>query len=159
MTDVNRHAMLVEVRDELTRADGKASILFAAMGVAAGVLAAAILGGDWNPRDLHSPWEAVWWVGCVAGATSGALLALAVYPKITNRHSGAPITYFNEIAQLRDTETLDKSLKNLSEEDRVLKQLYSVSKIVRKKYLFIVWSMRLLALALPLMALAAIGSP
>lgn len=158
MTDVNRTAMLGEAREELSRADGKASILFAALGVAAGVLAAAILGGDWNPGDLRRPWEAIWWAGCTIGAASAVLLALAVYPKIVNRHPGAAVTYFNEIAQLASIGALDAELKRISEGERVLKQLYAVSKIARKKYLFVVWSMRLLALALGLILLASIAS-
>jgi hypothetical protein len=62
--------MLVEAREELNRADGKASIPLAAFGVAAGVFAAAILGGDWTPRDLNRPWEAIWWVGCAIFAAA-----------------------------------------------------------------------------------------
>jgi hypothetical protein len=150
--------MLAEAREELARADGKASILFAALGVAAGVIAAAIVSGDWNPRDLQRPWEAIWWAGGMTGTAAATLLALAVYPKIVNRHPGAAVTYFNEIAQLASIDSLDGALKRMSEDERVLKQLYAVSKIARKKYLFIVWSMRLLALGLGLMLLASIAS-
>jgi hypothetical protein len=114
--------------------------------------------GATSPADLHRPWEAVWWAGSIVGAAAALLLALAVYPKIVNRHPGAAVTYFNEIAQLSSIEVLDKKLTTITEEERLLKQLYAISKIARKKYLFIVWSMRLLVIALILILIASIAS-
>src|SRR5687768_6640617 len=105
MADVDRAAMLAEAREELTRADGKASMLLSALGIAVGVVAGAILAGDWNPHDnLHRPWELIWWIGCTLMGAAGALLGAAIYPKLFNKHPGAAVTYYNEIAQLGTTE-------------------------------------------------------
>src|SRR5690349_5547050 len=124
MTDVDRSAMLAEAREELTRADGKASILLSALGIAVGVVAGAILAGDWNPHNnLHRPWELLWWIGCALVGTTSVLLGLAIYPTLFNPHPGAAVTYYNAIAQLKGVSELEEALKHVTEEQRLLKQL------------------------------------
>ncbi len=60
MISVDPKELLVESREELARADGKASILLSALGVAADVIAAALLAGDWSPEGLHPPYRIIW---------------------------------------------------------------------------------------------------
>ncbi|MBG6184699.1 hypothetical protein IWX65_002677 [Arthrobacter sp. CAN_A214] len=43
-----------EAREELARADGKASTLLAAIGVVIGPIVAAAFGGSWHSRDLDN---------------------------------------------------------------------------------------------------------
>jgi hypothetical protein len=53
-------ALLEESREELGRADGKASILFAASGVVVSVLLAGAIARKWDPTELG--WfQLLWW--------------------------------------------------------------------------------------------------
>lgn len=61
--------LLAESREELTRADGKASLLLAALGIGLSAILGAVLAGNWAPFVLASPWEAIWWTGAAGGAS------------------------------------------------------------------------------------------
>jgi len=65
--------MLREAREELSRADGKSSLLLAAVGVVVGAVAAAVVAGEWSPFDLSPFIQWLWWAG--NGAGIGSLVA------------------------------------------------------------------------------------
>jgi hypothetical protein len=78
----NPHAKLVDAllndtREELGRADGKASILLSAVGVVVSVLLAGAISRDWNPTQLASC-EWLWWLGTLSGTAAIGALGAAV---------------------------------------------------------------------------------
>ncbi|AWS46291.1 Pycsar system effector family protein [Streptosporangium sp. 'caverna'] len=74
-------ALLAEARAEIGRADQKAAILLAAIGVAAGAVIGGSLGGRWGPGSIPDAVEWLWWAG--VGLCSLAVLCLgrAIYPR------------------------------------------------------------------------------
>ncbi|WNM29576.1 DUF5706 domain-containing protein [Streptomyces sp. Li-HN-5-11] len=93
--------LLGELRGEIARADTKASVLVAALGLTAGVFTGLVSGRDWSPGELSVPGAAVWWGGAASLGLSLAALLLAVLPRY---HSGAwasgrPLCYFGDIQQ------------------------------------------------------------
>jgi hypothetical protein len=150
-------ALLREAREEVTRADEKIAALLAAFGIGASVVAGAILAGDWSPRDLDRPWELCWWLGAAAAGAATGSLGWAILPRITHRLGGPTVGYFNDVALLDGTEILHRALEKVDPSERVVSQLYSVSVIARRKYLWLRRGMTLMALSLALAVVAAVG--
>lgn len=157
VSGVDPAVILVETREELTRADGKASTLLAALGVAISVIGGSILAGSWTPHRLEHAYRIVWWIGVGFGASGSVALCAAVWPRIKHRLEGPAATYFDDIALLGDIEKVKKALAQTTNEERTLVQLITLSKIARRKYMLIRWALALLALATVLVVLAATG--
>ncbi len=91
--------LLADLRTEIARADAKAAVLVAALGVASGIVAGALGGHAWAPPRLSTLGMAVWCSGLFALAGTLLALVMAVLP----RHStsrwvpGAPLSYFGDI--------------------------------------------------------------
>lgn len=47
--------LLLDLRSEIARADSKASVLVAALGMTAGVISGWLAGSEWRPNALSSP--------------------------------------------------------------------------------------------------------
>lgn len=129
--------ILREAREELARADGKASILLAAIGVIIGAIMAAVLGGSWHPHNLDNNIEWMWWVGAVAGLVGAAAFGSAVFPRTTyrsQRRSGI-VAYFGDVVGLTP-EKLEQGLIETASEPgaAALDQVRAVSSVVDKKY-------------------------
>lgn len=151
--------LLSESREELTRADGKASLLLAALGIGFSAMIGAILAGDWTPFVLRRPWELIWWFG--AGFAGLALLSLcvAVWPRVTHRSGRGGVTYFGEAATFGTLEELTAALKR-SETDpvkRTVLQLHVIAKRADQKYAAIRIGLIALGLAIALTLSASLG--
>ena len=148
--------MLAEAREELDRADSKASILLAASGVAAGALLAGIVGGSWSPSRLGPPIQAMWWFGVAAAAAGIWNLASVIYPR-TRRLGGARfdhIDYFCDILAFADADALMAALRRACAAgiEPVADQLRQISLIVDRKYRHIrrgMWCLCAAVLACP----------
>jgi hypothetical protein len=141
-------------REELTRADTKASILLAgSVAVIAAVIAGVVAGG-WTPTELTEWREPVWWAAAVAAGLAVLLLAAAIYPR-TMRRTGQPqvIAYYGDVVALKDRNELRTALERSARRDmdRLIDQVYQVSRIVKRKY-------RLLASGMWVLLVSAIGS-
>jgi hypothetical protein len=138
--------LLREAREELVRADGKASLLLAATTVVAATVLAAILNGEWRPARLDLCAQFVWWVGVGAGCWGLVSLAVAVYPR-TRRRRGVRalgvIAFFGDIAGL-DADQLASALTTTARTNSsVVDQLLRISGIAMTKYRWIrmaLWS-------------------
>jgi MFS family permease len=141
--------LLAESREELARADGKASILFGAFGVAAGVLLGAVVGGTWSPANFdNGTAECVWWVGIVGAGLSILLLGLAVLPRVRHGAGRERLYYFGHVVQYRQRTWLgfprrglaptDEFLRDLRHPptslDRAADQIWVISGLVQTKY-------------------------
>lgn len=142
--------ILREAREELGRADGKASLLLAATGIIIGALLAAFLAGTWHPSKLKDCVEWLWWVGTAVGSLGTLALAAAVFPRTKYRSNRRPgiVAYFGDVVGLSVEELrlgLEGTARN--EGSATLDQLKAVSVVVDKKYRWIQMGMVLLGVA------------
>ncbi|MHC6592509.1 Pycsar system effector family protein [Arthrobacter sp. C152] len=143
-------ALLTETREELVRADNKASILLAASGVALGALLAAILGGDWTPFQLDVRIQWLWWVGSASAAVAVYWLGSAVYPRIRAKGPRPEVVaYYGDVVDARDRERVAELIEasSINPKDRFLDQIIQISNTVQTKYLAIRKAMWYLSLA------------
>jgi hypothetical protein len=93
--------LLEELRGEIARADSKASVLVAALGMTAGVFSGLLAGRNWSPSSLSAPGTAVWWTGALALAFALFALLLAVLPRYraSSWAPGRPLCFFGDIQQ------------------------------------------------------------
>lgn len=143
-------SLLTETREELVRADNKASILLAATGVALGALLAAILGGDWTPFHLDVRIQWLWWVGSASAAVAIYWLGSAVYPRIRAKGIRPKmIAYYGDVVDAGDRERVAELLEgsSINPKERLLDQIIQISNTVQIKYLAIRKAMWCLTLA------------
>ena len=137
--------MLAETREEVVRAESKASLLLASSGVVVAVLLAGVIAGDVSP----------WGHGVVVAvlSTISALLVLAglfavgyaVYPRVGSPQLGRA-RYYAEVAQFSSDAELRQVLEGEAEDlaGRDVQQARALSRLVSGKYRCIRVSMLLL---------------
>ena len=126
--------LLAETREEVGRADTKASILLGFAGVIATVFGGLAFSG-------HGPYKVFRWIEIIEllGATLYIVgimfLAGAVMPRSIRKRNQTPY-FFGDIAAYPDEKALLAGLAqaSLMPTDRVVNQLFVVSKIVVRKY-------------------------
>ncbi|MFF8866584.1 Pycsar system effector family protein [Streptomyces sp. NPDC015139] len=93
--------LLGELRDEIARADAKASVLVAALGMTAGLFSGLVAGRNWSPSRLSASGTGLWWAGAAGLALSLLALLLAVLPRYRSGSwaEGRPLCYFGDIHQ------------------------------------------------------------
>ena len=139
--------LLTEAREELVRADSKAALLLAAVGVVAGALLAALLAQSWEPSLLSNAVEWLWWAGVVAVAVAIVALAVAVYPRTDYRGTKPDfIGYFGDVVVTAD-DAVEAALEATAKEPGlvVVDQLNAVAAIVDGKYKLIQLALKALA--------------
>jgi len=151
--------LLRESREELIRADGKASILLASAGIIIGAVVAAILADEWNPSDLTCVRALLWWTGVVLALGGVACLGYAVYPQ-TKRRKKTPhlIAYYGDVMRFDHDEDLVLALdRTASDPDaRSLDQVRVISGIVATKYRCIRYALVGFAFAAAILVLTAV---
>lgn len=127
--------LLDETREELNRADSKASILVAALGIVIAVTGGAVLGGDVTLTGERLVVQVAGLASAASLLAGLALLGAAVYPSTGAAERGAA-RYYADFAQYdRPTDlqaALDSEARNLP--DRHVRQLQTLSQIVCTKY-------------------------
>ncbi|GAA2849983.1 hypothetical protein GCM10010517_07440 [Streptosporangium fragile] len=145
-------ALLSEVRAEIGRADQKAAILLAAVGVAVGAVIGGVLGGRWKPDDISNSAEWLWWVG-VGLCTLGVLcLGKVIYPRsaeAVKRTASQPV-YLRDFTERAISGIERRGLAGAARENADLlgEQVRRLGVIVDVKYMFIRRGMLLLLGAL-----------
>ena len=144
-------SLLINAREEIDRADAKASILLAASAVVASALLAGLIAGSWTPLKLQAMVQWAWWLGLVESAIGIWCLAMAVYPRERKHASGIPgtVAYYGDVVAYPTTAQLVAALNRSAETniERIADQLRQVSWIVSHKYRLLRWGMRGLFLA------------
>ncbi|MFF1273709.1 Pycsar system effector family protein [Streptomyces marokkonensis] len=104
--------LLADLRTEIARADSKAAVLVAALGITAGVFSGLLAGRNWSPDTLSAAGAAVWWAGTSALALSLFALLLAVLPRYRSGTwvQGQPLSYFGDIQRAVRAGRLDTAL-------------------------------------------------
>lgn len=167
--------LLDEGREELNRADGKASILLASSGVIFSVLISAGMQGEWTPRKLgdHPVTEWAFWLGLAFGCVGIVLLAWSLLPRIKHVGDRGQLAYFGHVVLFREKRyILRKSMRaahsarakqelkraitdaSTSSFDRTVDQVWNVSNIVHKKY----WRIRYSLLSYAMSAALCLGA-
>jgi MFS family permease len=129
-------AILAEAHREIDRADQKASILLAGVGVAIGAILAGLIPAHWSPSDLGSPWQWIWWAGILATSVGIAFLLAAVYPRIGGKGNGKQLNYFGDACEMPTREAVRECLIETSKDElgRTVDQIFVDSRIVKRKY-------------------------
>jgi hypothetical protein len=144
-------SLLGSAREEIDRADAKASILLAATGVVTGALLAGLIAGTWTPLKLPTAAQWLWWLGAAEAAMGICCLAWVVYPRGPKRGCNFPwaVSYYGDVLAFPVTSQLVTALHRSAETniERVADQLRHISRIADRKYRLIRWGMRLLFLA------------
>lgn len=128
--------ILAEARTEVSYADTKSSILFAALGVGFGAFLGGAIASDWTPDDLGSIAEVLWWLGAAALFVATILAGLAIWPRLGNAGRSGPIHYWGDVAACRTEDEMRTRLDEnpTSLEDRTRNQMWALSKIVTRKH-------------------------
>ncbi|MGW9372259.1 Pycsar system effector family protein [Streptomyces xanthophaeus] len=133
--------LLADLRAEIARADSKASVLVAALGMTAGVISALLAGKGWQPGSLSTPGTAVWWTGATALALALPALLIAVLPRYRSAEwePGSPLSYFGDI---RSAVRQGRLAEALAETDRdptasLMAALAENSRIATRKHQWI----------------------
>jgi Family of unknown function (DUF5706) len=153
-------SLLSSAKEEIDRADAKASILLAASGVATGALLAGLIAGTWTPLKLQVAIQSLWWLGAAEAAIGVCCLAWVVYPREPERNAEISwaVGYYGDVLAFRTTPELVAALNRSAETniERIADQLRQVSRIVKYKYRLIRWGMRMLFLAIATTSIAVL---
>ncbi|MEA2676619.1 MAG: hypothetical protein QOJ81_760 [Chloroflexota bacterium] len=130
--------LLTETREELVRADTKASLLFAVSGVLLAAFLAGVINGEWTPGDLDKWATGVFALGAVLYLIAVVALGSAVWPRVTHKEAKRSADYFGDIVAYKgqaSLESLKAALRRSAENaDRPTSQLLIISGIVDTKY-------------------------
>jgi hypothetical protein len=129
-------AVLKDTREELGRADQKSSILFGAFGIVVSALGVVLISEDWTPFALDDRFEWLWWFGLLLSGAGLSLLALAVVPRMRHSEDRLRVSYFGHVVAIGTREDLRDAVAAAASNplDRVVDQLFVVSRIVERKY-------------------------
>ncbi|HKR52507.1 MAG TPA: Pycsar system effector family protein [Pseudonocardiaceae bacterium] len=144
--------LLANNREEIGRADGKASIL-----LVGALTAAALAVGPVSGNVAHAAVPERWLIGVslVIWTTTLVMLAVAVFPRVGTRHETA-VTYFGGVRRVTDMTRLRRDVEETAN-DRLswlLAQVSDTSDIVVAKYRCIRMAICLLGLNGALIGLA-----
>ncbi len=150
--------ILLEAREELDRADQKASILLAAVGVTVGAILAGLIPARWSPHTLGWPLEAVWWVGLAFVVGGVASLILAIFPRLGVSSKPEAMFSYGDACRMETPAAVRECLIKTAEHelDRTVDQVFVVSRIVRRKYLLIRVAMGMMVVGSSLVAVAVL---
>lgn len=158
-SDERAALMLAETRAEVAVADHKASMVFAASGIGLSAVLGGVLAGSWQPSSLTGVWELVWWVGAVLAVTAVASSALAVWPRYRTSDPAVGFYYWGDVARCGSCDAFVDAFReeSASQTDRTLRQLWTLSRIVDRKYFYVRAAFVLLAASAPLFLLAGLA--
>jgi Family of unknown function (DUF5706) len=128
--------VLAETRQELARADGKASTLLAGALVAAGIIGSALSASHWSPDRLQPLVAALWAAAALGGATCLACLLAVIYPRRRAQSGHHVLGYFDHVRE-HGAGQLAAGLRARacgSELERLAAKLEQVSGIAARKY-------------------------
>ncbi len=130
-------SLLSGIKEEIDRADAKASIMLASSGVAAGALLAGLIAGTWTPLELGATVQWLWWLGVAEAAAGICCLGWVVYPRRSTSDSESlqAVGYYGDVLDFRTTAELVAALDRSAATniERTADQIRQVSKIAHFK--------------------------
>jgi hypothetical protein len=150
--------LLDETREEVNRADTKASIVLAGSGVVVGILLTGLVTGDVTLKGDAGIVSVLAWIASVMLVAGVGLVGWAVYPHTKGAEPGRA-RWFAEIAQYEDETELAEAVQvDQADGGRDLHQTRVLARIVARKYKRTKFGMWLLAIGFGVGALAALLS-
>lgn len=145
--DSYEQTLLAETREEITRADHKASILFGVFGLMAGSVIYAFVWNRWTPFELSNAVEWLWWGGFGLGLIAVGHLGWALYPVVDHPEDRSKVAYFGHVAKFETLGDFRRALsdRQQSETERLQDQIWVLSRAVDRKYRYTRWAMVLFA--------------
>jgi hypothetical protein len=127
--------ILFEIREEVNRADTKASILLGTTGIAVGAVLGGLFAGSWKPFDLGSG-EWLWWLGTAMVGASICLFLAAVYPRGRTGPPSKMIAFYGDVLAQESVSALVTVLERSShaELELLADQIHAMSRVVHTKY-------------------------
>jgi MFS family permease len=124
-----------ETREELAKADAKATTLTSIVGLILGALLAGAIAGDFSPQQFSNRVEWLFWTGVGLALAAEIALCSAIFPRIESMESREALLYFGHVAQFETRERFRSALLNADTEfERLTDQVYVLSKTVVRKY-------------------------
>lgn len=135
--------ILDDTRDDLAKADQKASLVLAGLGVGLGAALAGAVSNDWSPSKPSSCPEFAWWSGAILLGIAVVLAGLAVWPRYELAKTPKQLHYWGDFAGLDGVSSLASQLKRLEPDmaTRQASQLLVLSGTVLRKYRLVRWAM------------------
>ena len=171
-TDDARDLLLRETREELAKADTKASILLAASGIALSALLTAGTSAHWYPENVKDDTaRSLAWAAGALTIIGMLFVGAAVKPRLRAKHGGTPalVHYFGDVEAFRlpwwrlwrrrqatasaraaFAATLEKSVTVETRSDRLVDQIWTLSHIAWRKYRLVSFGMWSFAAAIAL---------
>jgi MFS family permease len=148
-SQIRAEVLNTETREEIIRADGKATTLMSVLGLILGALLAGAVAGSFSPQPLHDSVEWIFWIGVSFAFAAEAALCSAVWPRLYALRPKENLRFFGHVAQFESTESLHLALQNVdSNYDRLVDQVYALSKIIVRKYQLVRSALFLLSLSI-----------
>ncbi|MEU2492777.1 Pycsar system effector family protein [Streptomyces sp. NPDC007883] len=148
--------LVAETREELIKADQKANLLLAAMGVAVAALIGAFASARVSPFSFPAWGQIPFWLGCVIMLAALESLARAVLPYPGSGKAGR-MHYFGDVSENNhswETALALASSTNLAERD--IQQFVILAASVTNKYRWIRRGIFSAAIAVPLLFLGSL---
>jgi Family of unknown function (DUF5706) len=140
-----------DVREELVRADAKATTLLSVVSILLGALLGGAIAGDWTPADLKCVLTVLFWIAVGLGMGAEGHLLAAVLPRVKHPKDATQVRYFGHVVQLEDDEELKRRLTDADGElEQLTDQVYVLSGIVDSKYQHVRTALQWLAAAVVL---------
>jgi hypothetical protein len=128
-------SMIAHTREDIGRADTKASILLAALGVVGGSLTSAVLARSWSPDDFDIRVSWLWWASVGIFATALGALGYALYPRMRNPKGKAKaMTFFGDVLDIPKADLEASIAAAATEGIGLLTQLLELADIAHRKY-------------------------
>ncbi|MBO4164070.1 Pycsar system effector family protein [Micromonospora antibiotica] len=148
--------LIAEAREELRRADAKASQWLTMSGGVVLAMLTVLTGTRWSPGRLTGAAAWAWWSGCACAAVALFALAMALLPRTAGAAEVRQVAYFGHVYRLRDPALVRRYVERAAQDTMpgLISQLCWLSRLVMTKYRWVRIGTVLIALAAALVALA-----
>ncbi|MFY1626901.1 Pycsar system effector family protein [Micromonospora sp. WMMD723] len=148
--------LIAEARDELRRADAKASQWLTMSGGVVLAMLTVLTGTRWSPGQLTGAAAWAWWSGCACAAAALFALAMALLPRTAGAAEVRQVAYFGHVHRLRDPALVRRYVERAAQDTMpgLISQLCWLSRLVMTKYRWVRAGTVLVTLAAALVALA-----
>ncbi|NYF57151.1 Pycsar system effector family protein [Micromonospora purpureochromogenes] len=128
--------LLAEARDELRRADAKATQWLSLFGGALLALVTGLVGASWSPSRLAGTAVWTWWAGCLFGALTLVALIMALLPRTGGDPELRLVAYFGHVHKLRDPALVRRYVERAAHDTMpsLISQLCWISRLAMTKY-------------------------
>ncbi|MER7166192.1 Pycsar system effector family protein [Micromonospora sp. NPDC000207] len=131
--------LLSEVRDELRRADARATQWLTMFGGGLLALLTLLTGTDWSLEQLALGRLWLWWSGCAAATLALTALVMVLVPRTGGPPDARQVAYFGHVARLRDPDIVGRHVASAARNSLpgLIAELCWLSQLAMTKYRWI----------------------